>query len=318
VSERGQSTVEWLGLVLLVALALAAVGWGIGMRPPGAGAAEAVATRLVCAVRLTEDCRAEPQLAPSHGAERAALLRAHAPAILYEDGMTAVPVDFRNCRADPCAVGAAEGKVAGSLAGNRIVAFTHAIDCRSGAIAETEAAGADCSGERRGRLYLQYWFYYPGSATAEGSTPLKPAIREVSAKLGKPSYHPDDWESYQVRIEPDGRRFARASSHHGYGYELGGTRLIPGWRFDARAGRWVRRPEVEEGSWGPDAGTLYVSGGSHAGSARIYKRVNRRSADGRLVLIPLRQAAKSDATEFAVTPPWRKRVYFDPEAESTG
>jgi hypothetical protein len=54
------------------------------------------------------------------------------------------------------------------------------------------SAGADCSGRRRGNLYLQYWFYYPGSATAEGSTPLKPAIRQVSAALGKPSFHPDD------------------------------------------------------------------------------------------------------------------------------
>jgi hypothetical protein len=233
--------------------------------------------------------------------------------------MTAVPIDYRRCRADDCAAGASSGKVAASLAGNRVVAFTHTIDCRPGAAAGTEARGANCSGERRGNLYLQYWFYYPGSATAEGSTPLKKPIRTVSAAIGKPSYHPDDWESYQVRIEPDGARFARASSHHGYGYELGGTRLIPGWRIDSRgrSPRWVRRPEVVNG-WGPDAGTLYVSGGSHAGSARIYKRVGRSSSDSRLVLVPLRGIAASDGTAFAVTPPWRKRVYFDPESEGTG
>jgi hypothetical protein len=233
--------------------------------------------------------------------------------------MTAVPVDFRNCRSDGCAVGPASGKVAASLAGNRVVAFTHAIDCRDHALERTEAAGADCSGERSGNLYLQFWFYYPGSATAEGSTPLKGPIREVSAALGKPTYHRDDWESYQVRIEPDGRRFARASSHHGYGYELGGTRLVPGWRLDSRGRgrRFVRAPDVDEGSWGPDAGMLYVSGGSHAGSARIYRRVDRSSTDSRLVLVPLRSIAAGDATEFAVTPPWRKRVYFDPEYEGT-
>lgn len=318
-SERGQGTVEWLGLVLLAALVLGAVAWGVGLHPPGSAVAESLMERLVCAVRLSEDCRAEPELAAAYGGEQAALLRAHAPTILYEDGMTAVPVDYRNCRRDDCAVGPESGKVAASLAGNRVVAFTHAIDCREGSRPETEAAGADCSGERRGNLYLQYWFYYPGSATAEGSTPLKGTIRKLSTALGKPSYHPDDWESYQVRIEPDGRRFARASSHNGYGYELGSTSLIPGWRFDARGGRhrFVRRPEVQDGSWGPDVGTLYVSGGSHAGSARIYKTVSRSSTDGRLVLVPLRSIAAGDNTEFAVTPPWRKRVYFDPEYEGT-
>lgn len=306
--------------MLVAALLLAAVAWAAGLRPPGTAVAKTLATRFVCAVRISEDCRAEPGLAADHGSERAALLRAHAPTVLYEDGMTAVPVDYRNCRSDPCAVGASSGKVAGSLAGNRVVAFTHAIDCREDAWRQSEAAGADCSGERRGNLYLQYWFYYPGSATAEGSTFLKQPIRKVSTALGKPSYHPDDWESYQVRIEPDGRRFARASSHHGYGYELGGTRLIPGWRIDSRGSRrrLVKRPEVDDGSWGPDAGTLYVSGGSHAGSARIYKRVSRSSTDSRLVLIPLRRIAATDTTEFAVTPPWGKRVYFDPESEGTG
>ena len=63
--------------------------------------------------------------------------------------------------------------VARSSSGERPVAFTHAVDCRPDAAAATEAAGADCSGERAGNLYLQYWLYYPGSATAEGSTFLK-------------------------------------------------------------------------------------------------------------------------------------------------
>ena len=31
-----------------------------------------------------------------------------------------------------------------------------------------------------------------------------------------PGYHPDDWESYQVRVERNGETFVRASSHHGY------------------------------------------------------------------------------------------------------
>ena len=97
------------------------------------------------------------------------------------------------------------------------MAFTHVVDCRESA---PGSPAADCSGERSGNLYLQYWFYYPGSATGEGSTPLKGAIRTASSAVGKPSHHRDDWESFQVRIEPGGRRYSRASSHHGYG---------PGW-----------------------------------------------------------------------------------------
>ena len=56
----------------------------------------------------------------------------------------------------------------------------------------TERSGAECSGDRSGTLYLQYWFYYAGSATAEGSV-IDGAIREVSSALGRPSFHRDDW-----------------------------------------------------------------------------------------------------------------------------
>ena len=316
-SQSGQATVEWTALVLLVGLLLAAVVGTIAVRPPSVSIAGAVLERLVCAVRLTEDCREEPKLAEAYGDDTAALLRAHAPTLLYEDGMTALPVDYRRCRADACAAGAGDGAVSRSAADEPVVAFTHAIDCRSRRAGASEAAGADCSGERRGNLYLSYWFYYPGSATAEGSTTLKRPIRKVSTALGKPTFHPDDWESYQVRIGPAGR-FARASSHHSYSYEIGGGRLIPGHRFERSGGRTqvVPRPTTQDG-WGPDTGTLYISGGSHAGNARVYKRVSRHTGSHRLRLIPLRQIATSEVAEFAVTPPWRKRVFLDPEHTGT-
>jgi hypothetical protein len=66
------------------------------------------------------------------------------------------------------------------------------------------------------------WFYYVDSATAEGTGLAKEAFRA----LGRPGYHPDDWESYQVRIKPDGSD-SRAGSHHGYNYE--GCDRGPGW-----------------------------------------------------------------------------------------
>ena len=282
-SERGQATVEWVGLLALATLALAAVLVTVGWQAVRASLRDAVLGNLICAVRLTEDCREEPKLRQGYGHEVAALLRANAPALLYEEGMTAIPVDYRRCRIDQCAAGPREGTVLRTERGERAVAFTRVIDCREGA----RPAGADCSGVRAGRLYLQYWFYYPGSATGEGSSPLKGAIRKASSAVGHSTWHRDDWESFQVRIEPDGRRLARASSHHGYG-----------------------------GGWVPSRDRIYVAGGSHAGQVRV-RGVGRTTKDDRLVLIPLSEIARTDGTPFAVTPPWRKRVFRDPEYEGT-
>jgi hypothetical protein len=308
--------VEWLALVLLVGLVLAMLAWVAGLRLPGALLVKSIAARIVCAVRLTEDCLNEPELRAASGPEVAALLRAHAPALLYERGMTALPVDYRRCRTDACAAGPEEGAVTRSLLGQRVVAFTHAIDCRPGAARASEAAGMDCSGPRGGNLYLQYWLYYPGSATGEGSTPLRRPIRAVSDKLGHPSFHLDDWESYQVRIGPAGR-FARASAHHGYSYGPSGGfvgyRAAPG--PDGRL-RIRRIPEVVNG-WGPETETLYVSGGSHAGRARSGRPVSRSTKDHRLELIPIETLAGRESAPFAVSPPWHKRVYLDPEYAGT-
>jgi hypothetical protein len=273
-----------------VALALAALAWVAGTGIPGFLLAKSIAGRIVCAVRLTEDCGFAPKLKAANGSELAALLQAHAPALLYEDGMTALPVDYRRCREDRCAAGPGDGVVARSSSGERPVAFTHAIDCRAEAEVATEAVGADCSGERAGNLYLQYFLYYPGSATGEGSTPLKGPIRAASKAIGHSTFHPDDWEAYMVRLGPAGR-FARASSHSGYGR-----------------------------GWEPESGAYYISGGSHAGNAggrRTRRTISRTTKDHRLKLIPIETLAGRDSASFAVSPPWRKRVYFDPEYPGT-
>jgi hypothetical protein len=141
------------------------------------------------------------------------------------------------------------------------------------------------------------------------------AIREVSSAVEHPSFHEDDWESYQVRIAP-GRSDARASSHYGYSYDIDG-----GWRPRVGSGHRgsvrVRRPWPKEG-WGPETGTVYVSGGSHAGNARAIRRISRVTPRERLLLIPLEPiAARHPRVRFAITPPWRKEVWRDPEAEGT-
>jgi hypothetical protein len=255
-------------------------------------------------------------LGAAHGDELAALLRAHAPALLYEGGMTTLPVDFRACRSDACATGAGSGAVSRSNEGLRTTAFTHVIDCRAGHAASTEAWGGDCSGSRAGNLYLQYWLYYPGSATAEGSTPLKGPIRRVSTALGHPTYHPDDWEGYQVRIGPGGS-FARATAHHGYSYELDRP-LVPYTLTRDGSGSWRMKPvPVTVNGWGPERDAYYISGGSHAGTATAERQVSRTTKDGRLVLIPIETLPGREAYSFAISPPWRKRVYFDPEYGGT-
>jgi hypothetical protein len=288
--------VEWIALIAVVSLAMAGLAWLAGLRLPGTALAHAIGERIVCAVRLTEDCRDEPRLRRAHGAALAALLRAHAPALLYERGMRTLPVDFRECRSDKCAEGPQSGTVTRTRQGLRTVAFTHVIDCRPGQVAATIAWGGDCSGARAGNLYLQYWLYYAGSATAEGSSPVKGPIRRVSRALGHPTFHPDDWEGYQVRVGPSGT-LARATSHHGYN------------------------------GWAPGGDRYYISGGSHAGRPLARPRSwialdpratgGRSTKDGRLVLIPLETLPGRERHSFAVSPPWRKRVYFDPEYTGT-
>jgi hypothetical protein len=282
--ERGQSTVEWIGLVLLVSLVVSVLGAIVGIGLPGAALAQAVGSRIVCAVGLGEGCSlgAGPLLT-AYGNELAASVREHAPRIFYEDGMRALPVDYRECREDACADGAESGSVATTKAGHPVVLFVHVVDCRPGAPSGVSLEDADCSGERRGNVYLQYFAYYPGSATGEGSI-APDAIRDLT---GGASYHPDDWESFQIKLTPDGS-FERASAHHGFG---------PGWV--------------------PETGAYFVSGGSHAG--HLFPSASDRYTDPEAItLIPLEPiAADDDGVGFAVTPPWLKKVWFDPEYEGT-
>ena len=161
-----------------------------------------------------------------------------------------------------------------------MTAFVHVVDCREPAAAEP---GVDCSGARAGKLYLQYWFYYVDSATLEGEGLQKQAM----AELGRPGFHPDDWESYQVRIGPQGAE-ARAGSHHGYNYE-GGAR---NWASDAGTTRASTRRSrtsacARTAAGAPETGTTWVSGGSHAGhvkddpAARLVQGDYQRWTDAR-------------------------------------
>ena len=166
-SERGQGTVEYLGLVCPVALAIAGL-LAVKARAPLGELARAISSRILCAVSLADGCGDEPVLIAAYGTEVGELARRHMPSLLFERGSRAVPVDFRRCRETRCGDAAEHGYVKGTDAGLPVSAFVHVLDCRPEEAEHSEAAGADCSGSRAGNLYLQYWTYYADSATFRG------------------------------------------------------------------------------------------------------------------------------------------------------
>jgi len=306
-SECGQASVEWIGLVLLVSLSLAAL-LAAGVAVPGASLGRAIAGRILCAVSFEGYCGQVGGLVSAYGSEVAGIVREQAPSLAYEDGMRALPVDYRRCRDPACADGPPSGLVTRSAAGRPVVAFVHALDCRADRAAATKAAGGDCTGSRRGNLYLEYWTYYADSATLRG-VPV----------AGSTGYHHDDWEGAEIRIGADGEVAERASSHNGFNYEQGPAN----WGSDAGIGVLRDLSELvgarPEGGWGPRTGWLFVSGGSHAGNAKADPSgVDRLTPGRRLLLVPLEPiAAAGDRTRFAIPPPWRKLLWRDPEATGT-
>jgi hypothetical protein len=287
--QQGQSTVEWIALLALVsAIFLGLVA--TGARVPGTALARAVASAIACGVADPQGCGVdEPALVAAYGSEVGRLARDLMPTLAFEDGSRALPVDFRRCRASLCADGREEGLVTESDSGEPVTAFVHVVDRRP-----------------QSDLYIQYWLYYPESATLRG-VPI----------VGAHGYHRDDWESVQLRVGADGEVEQRASSHNGYNHGPG----IVNWGSDAGIGPLRRLAEAvgarAENGWGPRTDVLFASGGSHAGSLGDDR--GDRFAPGRGVrLIPLEPIAAAEGAAFAVSAPWQKQVWRDPEATGTG
>ncbi|HEX8073574.1 MAG TPA: hypothetical protein VF545_01200 [Thermoleophilaceae bacterium] len=303
-SERGQATVEWIGLVLLVALAL---GGFAALAPVFGGRtlAELVLRRIVCTVR--GDCRGArereyAELVAAYGPAGAALVRRHAPSIAYEPGTYTLPVDWRQCRSHRCSDAPDRAGLdvnRSKRGGYPATAFTHLV-------------------RRGGETFIQYWLYYPDSTTTWGGAAgawnkLSPARRG-----DYPGFHRDDWEAYEVRLDAGGRALVRASSHHGHQYCKGAS------------------SECRD-RWGPETGWTRVSRGSHAGhipsygggghvrgsrgSAPVDRPHERTTRAGGLRLVPLERIdprSYRSQDPDGPTPPWAKDVYSDPTSNSTG
>ena len=145
--ERGSATVEQAGLAALLALLLiagiAAVSAG-GEVDASRGLAGAIARKFGCAPRLPDGCRHHP-LVPAYGWPLARLARALAPppvALAGPSGLPLMPVDFRRCRRETCAVAAGSHLTASN---RRTTAFTELVDRRP-------------SG---GWVEFVYWLYRP-------------------------------------------------------------------------------------------------------------------------------------------------------------
>jgi len=304
--ERGQAGVEFVALVLLACLALGALGAGLGRAFDGRTYGGFVARHVVCAA--SADCRRDERaLAAAYGERDAARVRALAPGLVFEEGERQLPVDWRRCRRPECASAPDEPALDAHLtgAGLRATAFTRLI-------------------RRGGRLYVEYWLYYPDSNTTLGASDR---LWRTLTGLPYPGFHRDDWEAAVVRLDPDGGIWVRASSHGRF----------QGCKWRECEGGWVRA-----------TGWVRVSRGSHSGhvpyrsepvwdpappplSPRYLARPPRRrrlplvpgrglqerssSAEG-LRLVPLETHGRDGYVplDHGVRPPWQKRAYLDPEA----
>jgi hypothetical protein len=145
--QRGQATIESAGLAALIGLLLVAVIAVVasgGEVTAGRELAGAIGRRIACAPHLPDACHHEA-VVPAYGWPLARLVRALAPAptaLPAADGLPLVPVDFRRCRRESCAVAAGPHLTASN---RRTTVFTQLIDHRDGG----------------GTVEIVYWEYRP-------------------------------------------------------------------------------------------------------------------------------------------------------------
>jgi hypothetical protein len=211
-SERGSATVEQAGLAALVAVLLIAAVSGIaagGGVDAGRGLAGAIGRRLACAPRLPDGCRHHP-LVPAYGWPLARLARALAPApvgVPGTSGLPLVPVDFRRCRRESCAVAAGPHLTA---SGRRTTAFTEIVD-RRGTL---------------GWVEVVYWLYRPTLGWERVARRAGPADVEAAAIV--PVLEKDDPALVPLETLPGRNHYEfPAGEQPPWQWRVGGR--YPGW-----------------------------------------------------------------------------------------
>ena len=317
VSQRGQATVEWVGLVLLVALALGGLLL-VGLHVDGRSYGGFLARRILCSFRGGCD-DGRDGLVVAYGERDAQLVRDYAPNVVYEPGEKEIPIDYRSCRTTRCGDAPDDRSldVSRTNTGLPATAFTHVV--REG-----------------GSTFLQYWFYYPDSNTSWAGSDKIYNIATAPLRLGHklwskqpappryPGFHEDDWEGYQVRIDASGEAFVRATAHQGY--------------------QWCKQRQCKN-QWGAWTGWTRVSRGSHAGHIPLRTSLRGVRLEGALPygsykvrgpaypgvdiherttvapdlrLVPLETLDQRAAPEFdGISPPWGKGVYRHPLSNGT-
>lgn len=146
-TQAGSAIVEQIAISALIGVLLVAGIAAVaadGEIEAGRGLAGVIGKRLVCAPRLPDDCRHHP-LVPAYGWPLARLARALAPpptARPGPSGLPLMPVDFRHCRSESCAVAAGPHLTASR---RRTTAFTEIRDRRRSA----------------GWVEVVFWLYRP-------------------------------------------------------------------------------------------------------------------------------------------------------------
>lgn len=179
-SERGSASVEQASLAALIALllltAIAAIA-AAGELGGGRDIARVIAKRITCGPHLPDACRHHP-LVPAYGWPLARAVRSLAPAPLARAGPSGeplVPVDFRRCRSESCAIPrpGPEGMHL-STSGRRTTAFT-------------ELDGAP---DGSGTVAITYWLYRPSIGWESVRRVVTP--EDVAAAGGTPVLVSDD------------------------------------------------------------------------------------------------------------------------------
>ena len=177
-TQRGAASVEHAGLTLLVALVLLGAVAALATSPPPEGARElgtSLARKLRCSPRLPGPCWRDP-LTEAYGRPLAGLVRALAPAPttrLGPSGDPLVPVDFRYCRRESCAV-AAEASESLTASNRRVTAFTSVVDDR----------------DRGGGVRVTYWLYRPTLGWERVARSA--SAQDVAAHAGTPLLETDN------------------------------------------------------------------------------------------------------------------------------